>query len=264
MYKILSTGTSFNHGLGLHFYERYNNGLPLNYMLSEKERKINVDNSFHSILAKRLNVESEIYSGDNFGLDTAFDDLICGIKLEVEKEQPIPIKIVIIQLSTAEKDFFIYNNKVFRLNFNSPDEFLASKDKLIDSIDDSIKEDFIEKLELEFDKYFTNTALWREQHSIWFVDKLNELNDYLLQKGVTLKVISYYNDFNSVIDSFKENMFVTFLHNGIEFYNVKALVDDNKLRIKDDISITTDEHPNFKTHEIVANNIFDSLNISYL
>ena len=107
MYKILSIGTSFNHGLGLHFYERHKKGLPLNYTLTPEEREFNVYNAFHSILARKLNAVSEIHLGNRFGLDTKFDDMIHGIKLEVEKEQEIPIKIVIVQLSNVEKDFFI-------------------------------------------------------------------------------------------------------------------------------------------------------------
>ncbi len=116
MFKILSAGTSVTDGLGLHLYERHKNGLPLNYILTSEERKFNFDNSYHSILARKLNTISEIYSKTEFGLDTPFDDMLHGIKLEINKEQTIPVKIVIIQLSNIE-------NEDFQLNFDYIDKY---------------------------------------------------------------------------------------------------------------------------------------------
>ena len=258
MYKILSIGTSFNHGLGLHFYERHTKGLPLNYTLRPEERKLNVYNAFHSILARKLNVQSEILNDNKFGLDTKFDDLIYGIKLEVEKEQEIPIKIVVIQLSTAEKDFFIYQDTIYRLDFNSAEELIVSKDKLINSIPDDIKEDFTKKLELELDDYLEDTEKWRQQHAIWFVNKLNELNKLLLEKGIILQVISYYTDYNQSRNMFDKNLFVKLLANNEYFNDIQSMCDTNELRIRDDIG-GIDEHPNFEGHQVVADSLYESI-----
>ena len=258
MYKILSIGTSFNHGLGLHFYERHTKGLPLNYTLRQEEREFNVYNAFHSILARKLNAKSEILNSVRFGLDTKFDDMIHGIKLEIEKQQEIPIKIVVIQLSTAEKDFFIYNDVIYRLDFNSAEELLLSKDKLINSIPDDIKEDFTKKLELELDGYLIDTESWRQKHSIWFINKLNELNTFLLEKGIILQIISYYKDYNQSTNMFDKNLFVKLFTNEEHFNDIQSMCDTHKLRIRDDIG-GIDEHPNFEGHQLVADSLYESI-----
>jgi hypothetical protein len=258
MYKILSSGTSFNHGLALHFYKRHTKGLKLNYTLRPEERELNVYNAFHSILARKLNVQSEILNYVKFGLDSTFDDTLYGIKLELQKEQEIPIKIVIIQLSTAEKEFFVYNDKVYRINFNSHEEFIISKNELINSIPTDIRENFTQKFEEEFDLYMSDTELWRENHAIWFVNKLNELNKLLLEKGIILQVISYYTDYNKSINMFDNNLFVKLLANEEYFYDIKTMCDTNKLRIRDDIG-GIDEHPNFEGHQVVADSLYESI-----
>jgi hypothetical protein len=258
MYKILSIGTSFNHGLGLHFYERHIKGLPLNYTLRPAERELNVYNAFHSILARKLNSQSEILYDERFGLDTKFDDMIHGIKIEVEKQKEIPIKIVIIQLSTAEKDFFIYKDRVYRLDFNSVEELLISKNNLINSIPNDIKEDFTNQLELDLNDYLSDTEKWRETHAVWFVNKLNELNSFLLDKGIILQIISYYKDYNSSRNMFDRNLFVKLLANEQYFSDIKEMCDINKLRICDDIG-GIDEHPNFEGHQLVADSLYESI-----
>jgi hypothetical protein len=258
MYKILSIGTSFNHGLGLHFYERHIKGLTLNYTLRPGEPEFNVYNAFHSILARKLNTHSEILNYVKFGLDTKFDDMIYNIKIEVEKEQEIPIKIVVIQLSNAEKDFFIYNDNVYRINFNSAEEFIISKNELISSIPDDIKDDFTKKFEEEFDLYLYNTTEWRQKHATWFIDKLNELNKFLLKKGIILQIISYYTDYNQSRNIFDKNLFVKLLANKEYFNDIKTMCDTNKLRICDDIG-GIDEHPNFEGHQVVADSLYNSI-----
>jgi hypothetical protein len=258
MYKILSIGTSFNHGLGLHFYERHTKCLPLNYTLRPEERAFNVYNVFHSILARKLNAQSEILNDTKFGLDTKFDDLIYGIKVAVEKQQEIPIKIIVVQLSTVEKEFFIYNDTIYRLDFNSAEELLISKDKLINSIPDNIKEDFTKKLELELQEYLTNTEAWRQKHAIWFVNKLNELNKFLLEQGILLQIISYYKDYNQSRNMFDKNLFVKLLANEEYFNDIQSMCDTNKLRIRDDIG-GIDEHPNFEGHQVVADSLYESI-----
>ena len=219
---------------------------------------MNVYNAFHSILARKLNVQSEILNDNKFGLDTKFDDLIYGIKVEVEKEQEIPIKIVIIQLSTAEKNFFIYKDTIYRLDFNSAEEVIISKGKLINSVSDDIKEDFTKELESELNEYLIDTELWRENHAIWFVNKLNELNKLLLEKSIILQVISYYTDYNKSINMFDNNLFVKLLANKEYFYDIKTMCDTNKLRIRDDIG-GIDEHPNFEGHQVVADSLYESI-----
>lgn len=265
MYKILSIGTSFNHGLGLHFYERHKKGLPLNYTLTPTEREFNVYNSYHSILARKLNVVSEIHIGDRFGLDTKFDDMIHSIKVEIEKQNELPIKVVIIQLSNVEKDFFIYKDVVYRLDFNSPDEFIESKNKLINTIDDSIKDDFTKRLEIEFDKYCRNTEKWREDSAAWFVNKLNQLDIELRKLGIILKVISYYADFSPYTPDystkdimFNEDLYTKIYKGEQQYSNVYGLCYTNKLTIKDDIN-TNDEHPNFEAHQLVADALYNSI-----
>ena len=258
MYKILSVGTSFNHGLGLHFYERHKKGLPLNYTLTPEEREFNVYNTFHSILARKLNAVSEIHFGSNFGLDTKFDDMIHGIKVEVDKEHNTPIKIVVIQLSNVEKDFFIYNDNVYRLDFNSADEFMISKDILINSIDESIREDFTKKLELEFDAYLSNTEMWRIMHAGWFVNKLNDLNKFLLERGIILQIISYYKDYDLASKLFDNNLYVTLSNRGQSFNHIHDMCCTNKLRIRDDMG-GNDEHPNFEGHESVAESLYKNI-----
>jgi hypothetical protein len=258
MYKILSIGTSFNHGLGLHFYERHTNNLELNHTLTKDEYEFNVYNSFHSILARKLNVQSKIFLGDRFGLDTKFDDIIHSIKLEVEKKEEIPVKIVVIQLSTAEKNFFIYNDVIYRLDFNSAEELIVSKDKLINSIANDIKEDFTKKLDLELEEYLTDTEAWRQKHAIWFVNKLNELNKFLLDKGIILKVISYYRDFSPAWKSFDEHIYSKIWSRGQDFSHIQAMCYTHKLRICDDIN-TNDEHPNFEGHQVVADSLYESI-----
>ena len=258
MYKILSIGTSFNHGLGLHFYERYTQKLPLNYTLTPSERALNVYNAFHSILARKLNAQSEILNDIRFGLDTKFDDLIYGIKTTVEQEHEIPIKIVVIQLSTAEKDFFVYNDVIYRLDFNSAEELLISKDKLISTIPDNIKDDFREKLELDLNEYLSDTETWRKKHAIWFIDRLNELNKFLLDKGIILKVISYYSDFSPAWKSLDANIYSKIWSRGQDFSHIKAMCYTHKLRICDDIN-SNDEHPNFEAHQVVADSLYESI-----
>jgi lysophospholipase L1-like esterase len=152
----------------------------------------------------------------------------------------------------------VYNDIVYRLNFNSPEELLFSKNKIINNVDDDIRVDFTKKLEAELIKYLTDSEKWRNIHSVWFVDKLNELNNFLLENGIILKVISYYSDFNSVFTSFDKNLFVTLLYNDEIFFNIKALVDTYKLRIKDDID-TDDSHPNFIAHQIVSDSLYESI-----
>ena len=153
---------------------------------------------------------------------------------------------------------FIYKDTIYRLDFNSAEELIVSKDKLINSVSDDIKEDFTKELELELNEYLTDTEKWREKHAIWFVNKLNELNKFLLEKGIILKVISYYRDYNQLRNMFDKNLFVKLLANNQYFNDIQSMCDTNKLRIRDDIG-GIDEHPNFEGHQVVADSLYESI-----
>lgn len=260
MLTILSAGSSFNNGLGLHFYDRYHNGLPLNYMLSPSEYAFNHNHSYHAILANKLNGKSiAIPTG---GEHNTFLTSIDSIKDKINNDTSI--KIVLFQLINAERDFFIYNNEIYKIDFTDIDSFYKSKDILLSTLDIKIKDDFETKLNESIELYIKDTKQWKYNHSLYFIDKLNKLYSFLKEKNIEFKIMCYYEDFVEQRHHFNDDIFITFKHNDIEYTNIQALVTNNMLRINDDISITTDEHPNFKAHEIVANNILESLNNSYL
>ena len=258
MFKIVSIGTSFNHGLGLHFYNRKKNNKVLNYQLEPEEQEFNLKNVFHSVLADKLKAKSEIFFGKNLGLDTSFDNIIEGIKRAIDNDINKEIKIVIWQLSNAEKDFFIYNNKIYRLNFENEELVLKSRQKLVDSIDESIKNDFVNKLDEEIQLWLSNTSQWRKKNVPWFINKINELNNYLLDNNIILKVISYYEDYNKFIESFSENVYCTIKIDNKEYINIHDFAWKEKLMICHDIE-TIDQHPNFKGHQIVAESLYDGI-----
>jgi hypothetical protein len=91
------------------------------------------------------------------------------------------------------------------------------------------------------------------------LDKLNELNEYLIKKGIILQILSYYNSYDSSLLKFAKNSFVIINHNEIRYSNIFSFVNNTKLRICDDINITDDQHPNFKAHEIVANSVYQNI-----
>lgn len=254
MFTILSAGTSFNYGLGLHFYGRKNKGYRYSYTLTPDEYEFNHNHSYHSLLAHKFNTKSSTISSSG-GLDLL--SAISEIKQNIEKNTDI--KIVILQLINPERDFFIYNDKIYKIDFNSYEEFIESKDKLISSIPNDIKDDFVKKLEEDLEEYILNQPKWKEAHTGYFIEKINELHNCLKQKNIIFKVISYFHSYDNVLNQFDDNIFVKFNYNNIEYSNVFDLVMQNKLRIKDDLLDTTDEHPNFKGHEIVAENLFQSI-----
>jgi hypothetical protein len=139
-----------------------------------------------------------------------------------------------------------------------PIEISHEQKELIDNIDVVDKNDFITKLELELEVFTLNEETWRKNQSAYFISKINILHKILKSKGVILKVISYSDDYKENLDKFDENIFVKIQHNGISFSNIFDFVTINKLRVVDDLGID-DSHPNFEAHEIVADNIYNSI-----
>ena len=60
-------------------------------------------------------------------------------------------KVVILQLTNVTREFFIYENKIYKLDFETYDGFLKSKKELIDNINVVDKNDFVSKLESELE-----------------------------------------------------------------------------------------------------------------
>lgn len=260
MYKIVSIGTSFNHGLGLHFYDRHKIGRKLsNENLDAEEREFCKKHAFHTIVANKLCVESEIFFGQDLGLSTSFDNMIENIKNEVNKKTNIPIKIVIWQLSNIEKDFFIYNDKIYRLKFDDYNQVIKSKNEILSNLDNTIdKLDFNQKLEEDIKLWCDNVISWREIHVPWFINKINELNKFLLEKNIILKVVSYYSDYSPFRKLFDKNLFVNLEIENKEYSHIHGMAWTEKLMLCHDLP-THDQHPNFKAHEIVAENLYESI-----
>lgn len=266
MYKILAVGTSFTYGLALHFYNRKKLGLALDFnTITDAEKYFNYKHSYSSILAKKLDLPNQIVSSSgssNFfeGLDI-IKKSINSIYLPGDDKFDhnfFKPKVVVLQLTNVTRDFFIYQNKIYKLDFETYDGFLKSKKELIDNIDVVDKNDFVTKLELELELFTLDEERWRRNQSAYFISKINILNKFLKSKGVILKVISYSNDYKENLDKFDNDIFVKIEHNGISFSNIFDFVTINKLRVIDDLGID-DSHPNFEAHQIVADNLYDSI-----
>ena len=263
MHKILAVGTSFTHGLALHFYNRKKLGLPLDFnTITDAEKYFNYKHSYSSILAKKLDLPNQIVSSSgssNFfeGLDI-IKKSINSIYLPGDDKFDhnfFKPKVVVLQLTNVTRDFFIYQNKIYKLDFETYDGFLKSKKELIDNIDEN---DFVTKLELELELFTLDEEGWRKNQSAYFISKINILNKFLKSKGVILKVISYSDDYKENLDKFDNDIFVKIEHNGISFSNIFDFVTINKLRVIDDLGVD-DSHPNFEAHKIVADNIYNSI-----
>ena len=266
MHKILAVGTSFTHGLALHFYNRKKLGLPLDFnTITDAEKYFNYKHSYSSILAKKLDLPNQIVSSSgssNFfeGLDI-IKKSINSIYLPGDDKFDhnfFKPKVVVLQLTNVTRDFFIYQNKIYKLDFETYDGFLKSKKELIDNIDVVDKNDFVTKLELELELFTLDEEGWRKNQSAYFISKINILNKFLKSKGVILKVISYSDDYKENLDKFDNDIFVKIEHNGISFSNIFDFVTINKLRVIDDLGVD-DSHPNFEAHKIVADNIYNSI-----
>jgi hypothetical protein len=257
MIKVIAAGTSFTFGSALHFYERAKNNKELTFSnLEPIEYENNIKNSYSSLLAKKFDGESVVLGTS--GYYNSFLDSIVQIKKLVENESNV--KIVLFQLINPERDFFIYNDVIYYLETSDYNTFIESKNNLISTLDTSIdKTDFIEKLDKDIELYTYNEPQWRINHTEYFIDKLNELNEYLIKKGIILQILSYYKSYDSSLLKFAKNSFVIINHNGIRYSNIFNFVENTKLRIRDDIKITDDAHPNFKAHQIVAESVYQNI-----
>lgn len=266
MYKLLSLGTSFNYGLGLHLYKRKELGAPLDFNnLTEEERYFNYKHSFSSILGQKLKLPNELVS--SAGASTFFD----GLDILKHSMEPMYLndnpnfdykffkpKVIVIQLTNVHRDFFIYNNTIHKLDFESYEGLIHSKEKLIKSIDALDRDVFIFNLENELNLFLEDEVSWRKKQSGFFIDRINELDNSLKKHNVILKIISYSQDYKENLHKFNDDLFVKIEHNGIEFSNIFDFVLINKLRIKDDIDVN-DDHPNFEAHKIVAESLYKSI-----
>ena len=257
MIKVIAAGTSFTFGSGLHFYERFKNNKELSFLnLEPIEYEHNVKNSYSSLLAKKFDGESTIVGTS--GYYNSFLDSISEIKKLLETNSNV--KIVLFQLINPERDFFIYNDVIYYLDITNYNSFIESKNKLISTLDDSIdKIDFVEKLDKDIELYTYNQPQWRINHTEYFINILNELNEYLLKRGIILQILSYYNSYDSSLLKFPKNSFVIIHHNGIRYSNIFNFVENTKLRIRDDIKITDDDHPNFEAHRIVMESVYQNI-----
>lgn len=257
MIKVIAAGTSFTFGSGLHFYERFKNNKELSFLnLEPIEYEHNVKNSYSSLLAKKFDGESTIVGTS--GYYNSFLDSISEIKKLLETNSNV--KIVLFQLINPERDFFIYNDVIYCLDITDYNSFIESKNKLISTLDDSIdKIDFVEKLDKDIELYTYNQTQWRINHTEYFINILNELNEYLLKRGIILQILSYYNSYDSSLLKFPKNSFVIIHHNGIRYSNIFNFVENTKLRIRDDIKITDDDHPNFEAHRIVMESVYQNI-----
>jgi hypothetical protein len=257
MIKVIAAGTSFTFGSALHFYERAKNNKELTFLnLEPIEYETNIKNSYSSLLAKKFDGESVVLGTS--GYYNSFLDSIVEIKKLVENESNV--KIVLFQLANPERDFFIYNDLIYYLETTDYNTFIESKTNLISTLDGSIdKTDFIEKLDKDIELYTYNQIQWRINHTRYFIDKLTELNEYLISKGIILQILSYYDSYDSSLLNFPKNSFVIINHDGIRYSNIFNFVKNTKLRIRDDINITDDDHPNFKAHEIIADVVYQNI-----
>lgn len=258
MGKIISIGTSFNHGLGLHFYQRVKDNKKLNFQLEPFEKEHNLKYVFHNLLAEKLNYKSEIFFGQKLGLDTSFDMVIEGLKETIENDVNNEVKIIIWQLSNIEKDFFIYNDKIYRLNFNDENTLYDSKNEILNNVDESIKFDFEKKLDEEIQFWLKDNKEWRNKNAPWFVNKINHLAKYLKSKNIIFKVIGYYSDFSPFRKDFDENVYCNILIENRSYSHIHGFIWTEKLMLCNDLP-TEDQHPNYKAHEVIANNLYKSI-----
>jgi len=279
MYKILSAGTSFNWGLGLHFYDRVQKKIELDFNLTQIEQDFNVKNSFHSILADKLGIQSEVYRRYHYEHLPSILECLEGLKSEIIRnsesiwgevfepnkkvflpKHELPYKILIFQFFNLEKDFFIYNNKIYKLDLHEISTFKESKAKLINSIEENIREDFSEKLNDDIHLWTWDREKWRKKHSSFFIDRFNKFQEYLKQNNIIFKIIAYMDDFKPFRKMFNSELYVNLHYKDIEYSCVHELIKKEKLMIKDDLKeYTEDEHPNFLAHKIVAESLYNSI-----
>jgi len=254
MPALVSLGTSASKGLGLHLYNRdtiTNNGL-IDMNVTEDEYLFNLDNSYSNLLAEKLGYKlTHINTGYNYSFYTQMDEL----------ELSTDTKVVILQLSNLHRDFFIYNNNVYKIDFETYDGFVKSRKELIKDKDI----EFINALDEDLELFVTNERKWRDKQSAKMIQKIDDILSKLKNKSIQLKVIMYFDDWLCVKEYFvKNNLFVSIKYNDKEYDTLFDFVIDEKLRISDELEGCTDGHPNFKAHKIIANQLYDNIKIEPL
>lgn len=252
MPQLISLGTSASKGLGLHLYNRdiiTNDGL-IDMDVTNEEYQFNLKNSYSGILADKLQYTlKHINTGYRHSFFYEMDVLI------KELENDTDTKIVILQLSNLHRDFFIYNNESYELDFETYDGFIKSKEILIKDKDIT----FITELENDLELFVRNEPMWRSNQIIKMIFKIEELRIKLKERDIIFKILNYFDDWITAYDYFfKYNLLCTIKMN--ETFNYNTLFDfvkEEKLRIMDDIKKCNDEHPNFKAHTIIANCLYN-------
>lgn len=257
LYNSYVVGASFVRGLALHYYEREKNNKLLDYNCTNKERFFNYSNAFPFLVSQKLNISWPIIIEGRASFYDEIDYLssVLDYKINYVNEILYP-KIVLIQLSNPQRDF-IFEDKCYKINFESTNGFGQS----IDEITKDKPISFVEKFNKAVDKYINFPNEYDKEN--WEV-VLKKLNSFILKyktKNVITKIINYYagDDIIDYISLFEDNSFVTYKYNNKEYYGVQDLVNKENLRVCDDITHIDDEHPNFKAHQIVADNVYESI-----
>lgn len=258
MKKLISIGTSASKGLGLHLYNRTElSNTRFDLVTTDEEYAFNLNNSYSGILASELRYKLEhIDIGYNHSFFDEIDNLLD--KLNTDKD----IRIVILQLSNLHRDFFIYQNKSYKLDFESYEGLLKSKEELIKDKD----ENFIKELEEDLELFILNESIWRGRQITKMLLKIEQLRSKLKELNIIFKILIYFDDWKLTLDYFTKNNLLCRIHinENTHYELLFDFVKKEKLRIMDDIPHCTDEHPNFEAHKIIANELYNNIKVNPL
>jgi hypothetical protein len=259
MLQLISIGTSVSKGLGLHLYNRdtiTNDGI-IDMNVTDVEYQFNLKNSYSGILADTLGYElKHIDTGYNHSFFNQIDLLLQSIETDTFT------KIIVLQLSNLHRDFFIYDNKSYSLDFESYEGFLKSKKELIKDKDSH----FIKELEDDLELFILDEHVWRSRQIIKMIKKIEELRIKLKKYNIIFKILIYFDDWDIAYDYFCKNDLLIRIHmsENIHYSLLYDFVKNEKLRIIDDLPNCTDGHPNFEAHKIIANQLYDNIKIEPL
>jgi hypothetical protein len=264
-WKSYVIGSSFSRGSGLHYYTLSKDDLKIMDVITEEQRLFNYQNSYSYLLNKKLNINWPIIvDGKNKkGLPrhpTFFDELDTVIRL-VESEyidfEPTSIqfktRLVVIQLTSPQRNF-IYKDNIYPINFQSEEEFAKSFKEITKDKDYN----FFSSFESEVADFLANRTEWEMRNSEKIIERVNNFIIKLQKYGIIVKIISYYSGFDTIYHKFINNSYVTLNYNNTEYIAVNDLIYYHNFKIKDELNID-DDHPNLKTHEIVADSIYNNI-----
>jgi hypothetical protein len=258
MKKLISIGTSASKGLGLHLYNRENiTNTPYDFVTTDEEYYFNLNNSYSGLLSNQLGYSLEhIDIGYNCSFFDEIDALINKLNTDTT------IKIVILQLSNLHRDFFIYQNKSYKLDFESYEGLLKSKEELIKDKD----ENFIKELNEDLELFLLNEAVWRSKQITKMLLKIEQLRVKLEQLNIVFKILVYFDDWKLAFDYFSRNRLICRIHinENTTYELLYDFVQKEKLRVMDDIPHCTDGHPNFQAHKIIANELYNNIKVNPL